>query len=176
MEPFIGQVYLLGFQFPPRGFALCQGQLLSIAQYTALFSLLGTTYGGNGTTNFGLPDLQGRVPVGQGQGRGLSNYTIGEVAGSESVTILTNNLPPHNHTVAVPTSSSNGSSQEPDGKILAATAAGSPYGAPNTADGNYGTGPIQSSIVGSGSPISVLSPFLVMNYSIALNGVFPSRN
>ncbi len=100
-DPFIGEVQLFGFNFPPRGYATCDGQLQAISTNTALFSLLGTTYGGNGQTTFALPDLRGRVPIHMGQGPGLSSYTIGEVGGSESTTLTINNLPAHTHTVTV---------------------------------------------------------------------------
>src|SRR5499426_4244130 len=96
-EPFLGQIQPFGFNFAPTGWATCDGQILSIAQHTALFSLLGTTYGGNGQTTFRLPDLRGRVPVHQGQGPGLSPYTLGEVTGTENVTLITTQIPAHNH-------------------------------------------------------------------------------
>src|SRR4051812_32253713 len=96
-EPFIGEIKLLGFNFAPRGYMTCQGQILSIAQNTALFSLLGTTYGGNGQTTFGLPDLQGRFPLSQGQGPGLPPYNMGQVAGTTNVTLTINQMPIHNH-------------------------------------------------------------------------------
>ncbi|MEO8762959.1 MAG: tail fiber protein, partial [Ginsengibacter sp.] len=95
MEPFIAMIMVFAGTFSPRGWALCNGQLLSIAQNTALFSLIGTTYGGNGVTTFGLPDLRGRVPIHWGQGPGLSNYVLGEVAGSENISLLVSNLPAH---------------------------------------------------------------------------------
>src|SRR3954468_23228168 len=98
-EPFLGEIRMFGGNFAPRGWAFCNGQILSIAQNTALFSLLGTTYGGNGQTTFGLPDLRGRVAVSAGQGPGLSNYSLGELAGSESVTLTSANMPAHNHSV-----------------------------------------------------------------------------
>src|SRR5215211_5023310 len=96
-EPFIGQIMLVPYNFAPRGWAFCQGQIMSIAQNTALFSLLGTTYGGNGQTTFALPDLQGRFPNGAGQGPGLSSYTLGQVAGAESVTLTQQQMPLHTH-------------------------------------------------------------------------------
>src|SRR5580765_2676031 len=96
-QPFLGQIAIFGFNFPPRGWALCNGQTLAIAQNTALFSLLGTTYGGNGQTTFALPNLQSRVPIHQGQGSGLSPYTIGQEGGTESVTLTTGEMPAHVH-------------------------------------------------------------------------------
>ena len=96
-EPFLGEIRMVGFNFAPQGWAFCQGQIMSIAQNTALFSLLGTMYGGNGQTTFGLPDLQGRSPVGIGQGPGLSPIVQGEMAGTENVTLLASNMPMHTH-------------------------------------------------------------------------------
>src|SRR3712207_3315813 len=98
-EPFIGEIRMVGFNFAPRGWATCDGQLLSIAQNTALFSLLGTTYGGNGQTTFALPDLRGRAALHQGQGPGLTNRVIGEASGTETVTLTTNQMPSHSHGV-----------------------------------------------------------------------------
>src|ERR1700716_2959979 len=95
---FLGEITLVPYSFAPRGYAFCQGQILSISQNTALFSLLGTTYGGDGVTTFGLPDLRGRLAISSGQGPGLSNYTLGEQDGVESVTLTTNQMPAHNHT------------------------------------------------------------------------------
>src|SRR5215213_5449370 len=96
-EPFVGEIRIVGFNFAPRGWAMCNGQILPIAQNTALFSLLGTTYGGNGQTTFALPDLRSRVPIHFGQGPGLSNYDLGQVSGTESDTLIVNNLPAHTH-------------------------------------------------------------------------------
>jgi microcystin-dependent protein len=100
-DPFLGEIYMGGYNFAPRGYAQCDGQLLSIAQNQALFSLLGTTYGGNGTTTFALPDLRGRSPMHQGQGNGLSNRNLGEKSGFETITLTTGQLPAHNHTVNI---------------------------------------------------------------------------
>jgi microcystin-dependent protein len=146
-EPFLAEIILFAGNFAPRGWAFCQGQILSIAQNTALFSLLGTTYGGNGTTTFALPDLRGRVPVGQGQGPGLSAYTLGEVSGSESRTLTVNQLASHTHVV----NASNGS-----------------------ATGTRPSGNVPSG--GGSQPFDTRQPYLVLNYIIALVGIFPSRN
>lgn len=181
-EPFIGEVKLLGFNFPPLGYMTCQGQVLSIAAYTALFSLIGTTYGGNGQTTFALPDLQGRMPLGQGQGGGLPNYTIGESAGSPSMTMKTDNMPQHIHTlvnmhVQVKASSANAGEQSPDG-TFPATTSGNLYA--DTATANIFTGGTQISgttdAAGNGMPFNILNPFLCLNFSIAVEGIFPSRN
>lgn len=172
-DPFIGEIRLFGFNFPPRGWATCDGQLLSIAQNTALFSLLGTQYGGNGTTNFALPDLRGRVPLHMGQGPGLSPYTIGQLAGEEKHQLLTSELPPHNHSLLA--SSGVGTVSAPNGAVLAA---GAPTDLPRyTADGLDVTLAANSvGLVGSGTAHNNLQPYLTINFCIALVGIFPSRN
>ncbi|MGH2667364.1 phage tail protein [Flavobacterium sp.] len=181
-EPFIGEIKIFGFDFPPRGYMACSGQLLSIAQNTALFSLLGTTYGGNGVQTFGLPNLQGRMPIGQGQGPGLPSYVMGQVSGSTNVTLTTSNMPAHAHpaaglTVNIPVSTGGPDIASPEGAFLADTGveifssiptASKFYGA-STVGGNTG-------LSGSSSPVSILNPYLVINYSIATQGIFPSRN
>ncbi len=173
MEPFIGEIRLFGFNFAPRGWAFCNGQLLSIAQNTALFSLIGTYYGGNGQTTFALPNLQGRVPIHQGQGPGLTPRTIGEMAGTEVVTLIQTEIPMHNHLIH--TASAAGNSRIPNGKVLAKEAAG------QTAV--YADGPMDSalnpqsvSIAGGSQPHNNMPPFLVINYCIALEGIYPSRS
>jgi microcystin-dependent protein len=167
--------------FAPRGYLLCQGQLLPIAQYTALFAILGTTYGGNGTSNFGLPDLRGRSPIGQGQGLGLSSIVLGEVAGVENVTILSSNMPIHNHTVNVSTST--GNQPSPQNNFLAMGGIShpvpdfpgiTPYA--SSAAGGATLAPGAVNTAGSNVPISIRNPFLSVNYIIAINGIFPSRN
>lgn len=174
-EPFIGEIKLVGFNFAPAGYELCAGQTLSISQNTALFSLLGTTYGGNGITTFNLPDLRGRVPVGQGQGPGLSDVVIGEVSGTENVPILISNLPSHTHTATAP------------GASASTTTAPSPAVAPGpatlgagvsksfgTADSNLAAPTL--GLTGNNIPISIMQPYLGLNYVIAIVGIFPSRN
>lgn len=184
-EPFIGEVKLLGFNFAPKGYATCQGQILSIAQNTALFSLLGTTYGGNGTTTFALPDLQGRAPIGQGQGPGLPYYAMGQLGGTTSVSLTSGNLPAHVHTltaarVQVKASTNNAGEQSPDGNVPATTASSSYADTPT--NGTFLGGPNGAVVSGStdptggSQPVSILNPYLAMNYSIALQGIFPSRN
>ena len=166
-------IIMFAGNFAPRNWAYCQGQILSISSNTALFSLLGTTYGGNGTTTFGLPDLRGRVPVGTGQGPGLANVSLGEVAGTTSVTLTINNLPAHNHLVNVPTSDGNGTSDEPNGNILA-VGSDTIYAAPSSATGSYGG--VTCGVTGGNQPLSIRTPYLGMNYVICLSGIFPSRN
>jgi microcystin-dependent protein len=182
-EPFIGEIKIFGFNFAPRGYQTCQGQILSIAQNTALFSLIGTTYGGNGQTTFALPNLQGRVPIGQGQGPGLPNYVIGEAAGTPNVTLLTSNIPSHIHTlsnvsVKIKASSGNADESVPEGNFPATTI--NPTYSGNGATPNVFTGGTTVSgttdITGGSLPLSIMNPYLVMNYSIATQGIFPSRN
>ena len=166
-EPFIGEIILFAGNFAPRGYAFSNGQLLSIAQNTALFSILGTTYGGNGQTTFALPDLRSRVPIHQGQGPGLSNYSLGQVAGTESVTLTASQLPPHTHTVNA--SSQSDITGNPSGNF---PAGGSSYdtAANTTMSGGMVTGG------GGGQPHSIVQPYLTLNYCIAIEGIYPSRN
>jgi microcystin-dependent protein len=168
MEPFLGTITLFGFNFVPRGWAACQGQLLSISQNSALFSLLGTQYGGDGRTTFGLPDLRGRVPLGQGQGPGLGNYTVGEIGGLEQVTLNQTQLPAHTHGVAAATTAT---SKSPVGNLPGVATGGSAYGP--TAGGSMSTGMVQP--VGSNQPHPNMQPYLVGNWCIAVEGIFPSR-
>lgn len=167
MEVFIGQIQPFAFGITPKGWAQCAGQLLSIAQNQALFSLLGTTYGGNGTTTFGLPDLRGRVSAGQGQGSGLSNYPIGMMTGTETVTLTSNQLPQHGHAIAGSTGAANLDS--PSGAVMASQA-WSPS-APNQA-----TNPLNVLGAGGNAPHPNTQPTLAVNWCISLQGIFPSRN
>jgi microcystin-dependent protein len=177
--PFLGSIVMFAGNFAPRGWALCNGQLLSIAQNTALFSILGTTYGGNGTTTFALPDLRGRAPVHPGQGPGLSPYSLGEQIGSETVTLLSNNMPAHNHVVNASTATSpNRGGTNPAGNLLAVTANAGSYSVDIYASGNPGTtmNPMMIGPAGGSQPFSILQPILCVNFIIALQGIFPSRN
>jgi microcystin-dependent protein len=172
MQPFLGEIRNFGFNFPPRNWAQCAGQLLSIQQNTALFSLLGTMYGGNGTTNFALPDLRGRMPIGWGQGPGLSNYVQGEVGGTENTTLLISNLPSHNHALNAKTGG--GNQGAPTGNLLAASDQRNSQYTSATADTTLAANAIGNT--GSGNSFSNMQPFLTMNYCIALTGIFPARN
>ncbi|PXY42908.1 phage tail protein [Flavobacterium hydrophilum] len=182
-EPFVGEIKILGFNFAPRGYMTCQGQILSIAQNTALFSLLGTMYGGNGQTTFALPDLQGRMPIGQGQGPGLPAHSMGEISGTPTVTLLTSNMPAHIHTatalsIKLKASTANADEGSPDGNFLA-TATTAMYSGNGATAGTY-TGGVEVSgttdPTGGSLPFSIMNPYLVINYSIAIQGIFPSRN
>lgn len=214
-EPYLGEIRMVGFAFAPRGWMFCQGQLLSIQQYTALFSLLGTTYGGNGQTTFGLPDLRGRVPTGQGQGPGLPMMDIGEVGGTPSTSLTISQLPPHNHqasfqgsatqvgapTIDVGISSSGALVNPTNGAtsyltaVSAATSGGDTVDiqglftstAPaNGAKGSLGgingggsvtpVGTVTVGVTGSGMPFSIAQPYIGINFIIAVQGIFPSRN
>jgi len=172
LDPFIGEIFMGGYNFPPRGYALCQGQLLSIAENTALFSLLGTTYGGNGQTTFALPDLRGRVPVGWGQGPGLSSNDLGEAFGTETVTLLTTQIPAHNHQLNAVSEPGDGSS--PQGTFLANSGA---LDKEYKATGTMVTMNANAVAPAGGSqPHDNRQPYLVMNFYIALFGIFPPRN
>jgi microcystin-dependent protein len=160
---------MFGFNFAPTGWALCNGQVLAISQYTALFSLLGTQYGGNGSSNFALPNLQGRVAVHQGNGAGLSPYVIGEYGGAETVGLSIANMPAHTHTTNSAALSNPGS---PPASVVVLT--------PANPQSNPGF-PVPAAtaavnVTGSGTPFGVVQPFLTMNFCIALSGIFPSRN
>jgi microcystin-dependent protein len=179
MNPFIGQILMVGFNFAPIGWALCNGQLLSIAQNTALFSLLGTTYGGDGVSTFALPNLQSRVPVHQGQGSGLSPYVIGSAGGTENVTLLATQMPSHNHLINV--NNTPGTLPDPTRNIQAEAATGDPRNptliSQFTAAAPTGTmAPTTVSMVGGGQPHANIQPYLTINFIIALQGIFPSRN
>jgi microcystin-dependent protein len=173
-EPFIGQVILVGFNFAPRGYAECNGALQSIAQNTALFALVGTIYGGDGQTTFALPDLRGRAPIHQGQGPGLTNRDIGESSGTELRTLLASQLPAHSH--ALSANSSAGDQNAPG--TGAALAASSARGTNNYSAAAPNTTLSSQSITatGGGQPLSIMQPYNTVNYVIAVEGIFPSRN
>lgn len=191
-EPFLGEIKMFGGNFAPRGYAFCWGQVMGIAQNSALFSLLGTTYGGNGQTTFALPDLRGRSPVGFGQGPGLGNVNLGEVAGTPTTSLTISNLPAHalqvtgTASVAVPVITTEGSSMSPSNTSVLATTVDSAAGAEVKV---YGAGPGTTTLapfnvavsgttaaVGSNIPFDNRSPYLGINFIIALEGIFPSRN
>jgi len=180
--PFIGEVKAFGFNFAPRNYMLASGQLLPIAQYTALFSILGTTYGGNGTTNFALPNLNGCVAMGNGTGPGLTPRVLGEVAGTETITLLSTEMPSHSHTpyarVQPGTANSHNAPQANDYLTRFNTSA-------NAIGKMYNTPPLENAttlatsmigFVGGGQAHNNIQPILVINYCIAVQGIFPSRN
>jgi microcystin-dependent protein len=173
LDPFIGEIAMVGFNFAPRGWAMCDGQLLPISSNTALFALLGTTYGGDGRTTFGLPDLRGRFPTHMGTGPGLSTRQWGSTGGAEQVTMTAGQMPTHSHVLSGQTS--NGTSDSPAGGMLARDPAGTPgYG-----DGAANVAAMHASSIGTaglGQPQANMPPFLTINFVIALEGIFPSRN
>lgn len=192
LEPMIGSVDFVGFNFAPRGWASCDGQLLPIASNSALFSLLGTTYGGDGRTTFALPDLRGRVPMHQGAGPGLSNHNIGQKGGVETHTLSSAEMPPHSHDATTTVDLSglkvrahdgNGTTPNPGSNVLAMTGRDNSYAAvaPNVdmAPGTVGGAASGATTIGSaggGQAFSIMPPYLVMNCIIALQGIYPSRN
>jgi microcystin-dependent protein len=171
--PYIGDIALFAFNFAPSGWALCQGQLLAIAQNTALFAILGTTYGGNGKTTFALPDLRGRVPlhVGDSQGPGLSSHDLGEVAGEETSTVFINQMPAHTH--APRCVDAVGDDFGPAGVVWAEDAGGNPqYGTTKSATVAF----TALKTAGGSQPHNNMAPYLTLNYCIALEGAFPPHN
>lgn len=194
--PYISQIVPFACNFAPRNFAFCSGQLLPISQNTALFSLVGTIYGGNGVTTFALPDLRGRVPIHFGQGPGLSNYVQGQLSGTEATTLQSGNLPAHTHTA---TFANNGSALNAAtiDSTLKTPAAGLVFGrivdtatptnvprvyapagtaTPVALGGLNVAGTVTVNPTGSSQPISIVQPYLAINFCIAISGVFPSRN
>lgn len=173
MDPFVAEIRIFPFNFAPKGWAFCNGQLLPLSQNTALFSLLGTTYGGNGKSNFALPDLQGRAPMHPGQGPGLSLHDLGETGGSETVSLLQSEIPSHAHVLRA--SSDVADNNAPGGRMVAKppgrganlyTTAASPVVPMNAS----GLAP-----AGGDAPHNNLQPYLTLNFCIALQGVYPPR-
>jgi microcystin-dependent protein len=171
-QPFIGELRVVGFDFAPLDWAVCDGSLLPIAQYTALFSLLGTQFGGDGQTTFGLPDLQGRMPMGQGQGPGLSAYTVGELSGQEDHTLTTNEIPQHNHSMQATSGLAN--SVNPNAGRFAKPDISSRLQTLYGGDGSA-TSPMVGPTGGS-LPHENRQPILTNLIIIALEGIFPPRN
>lgn len=167
-EPFLGQIQPFGFSFAPRGWAKCDGSLIAISSFSALFSLLGTTYGGDGRTTFGLPDLRGRVSLHQGTGPGLTPRIIGAKSGEESVFLTENEIPPHNHLLNGQSAKATGN--ELDKKVLASAEI---YIDPPV---NTELASDSISFTGGGLAHNNVPPYLVINWCIALTGLFPSRN
>lgn len=171
-DPFVAEIRIFAFNFAPKGWAWCNGQLLPLSQNTALFSLLGTTYGGNGKSNFALPDLQGRAPMHPGQGPGLSLHDLGESGGADVVTLIESEMPVHTHTVSAAPTIVAGDSNIPVGNAFAKSSQGNAY----TAAANLTPmSPSALSVTGADMPHNNLMPYLVCNFNIALQGVFPPR-
>ena len=168
-EPFIGQITIFGYNFPPRNWAFCDGQLLPIAQNTALFSLIGTTYGGDGRTNFALPDLRGRVPMHPGNGPGLTRRTLGEKGGAQTITLTLAQMPAHTHQAMG--SSTENDQETPEDNSWGVNELGDQYR--DSANTTMDTNMLKSA--GSGQPHTNMQPYLGLYFSIALNGIYPSR-
>lgn len=173
-DPYIGEIRWVGFNFAPPGWHLCDGQLLQISQFTAVFALLGTQFGGDGKTTFALPDLRGRVVIGQGPGPGLTPRSIGDAAGDEAITLTVNQMPTHSHPAMA--SSNTASSDAPGGRVLAnATADGPDPKIYSSGQGNVALGASTIGSVGGGEAQNNMPPFVTLNCIIALQGIFPSR-
>jgi microcystin-dependent protein len=176
VQPFLGQMLMFGGNFPPKGTAFCNGQLLQIAQNQALFSLLGTFYGGNGTATFALPNLQGSVPVHMGQGPGLSQYQLGETGGTQNVTVNANQMPAHSHVFNASTVSA--TSPSPTGRVPAKPTAANAaaYAVSQTAPPLAPQVMNQSAVAGGSQPHNNMMPTLFISFVIAMVGIFPARD
>jgi microcystin-dependent protein len=186
-EPFLGEIRMVGFNFAPSGWMLCNGQTLAINAYAALFSLLGTTFGGNGTSTFQLPDLQGRVPVNVGNGAGLSPVVWGEVFGQPQVTLNQSNLPAHAHTITPPATNSAGTSTTPGGQspaqeVTTVTLSPSQSFHANAETKGYGAAvagqnlaAYSSGLTGGNTSVNIQPPSLGIYFIIAYQGIFPSK-
>ena len=181
MEGYVGEVRMFGGSFAPRSWQTCQGQILPIAQYTALFTLIGTTYGGDGQTTFGLPDLRGRVAIHTGQGAGLSSYVLGQMDGTESVTLTATEVGNHTHSITgsagILVSSQDGHTPIPvnnfpaiNGDMIYSSASDNSQMAPATV--SLTANPSS----GGSQPISIMKPFLALNFIICLEGIYPTQN
>lgn len=171
-DPFVAEIRIFPFNFAPKGWAWCNGQLLPISQNTALFSLLGTTYGGDGKSNFALPDFQGNAPLGRGQGGGLSLYDLGQIGGSATVTLLTSEIPLHVH--AIQATVEDATTPNPSGAALASSTSGlayTPTPTPLVALSGFAL-----HATGGDSPHNNMQPYLVLSFCIALQGIYPPRN
>jgi len=176
-NPFVAEIRIFGFNFAPKGWALCDGQLLPISQNTALFSLLGTTYGGDGKSTFGLPNLQGNAPMHPGQGPGLSLRDLGESAGEQSVTLLDSEMPAHTHTANSANAVGSGTQLTPAGNIWAnASTRRATVNVYAASPGNTQMDPLTLAFAGGSQPHNNMPPFLCLNFCIALQGVFPPRS
>jgi microcystin-dependent protein len=174
-EPYVGEIRLFGCNFAPAGWAFCAGQLMSIAENETLFTLIGTTYGGDGVTTFGLPDLRGRVPVHTGQGPGLSNRILGEQSGTETVTLTSNQIPAHNHTAVATTGAATTGTPGPS-VIPGAVASQTMYVTDMLGAMPFNASGASVGTAGGSQPHENCMPTLTLNYCISLFGIFPPQN
>ncbi len=174
-EAFLGEIKMFAGNFAPRSWALCDGQLLSISQNSALFSILGTTYGGDGRTTFALPDMRGRVSIHPGTGPGLSRKTLGQRGGSETVTLTSGQMPAHSHTAITNADTTVASSDRPENKLPARNAAATPQYGENM-NGTLSSTAVSVGNTGGSQAHTNVQPYLVVNYIICLQGIYPSRN
>ena len=172
-DPFIAEIRIFPFNFAPKGWAFCDGQIMPLSQNTALFSLLGTTYGGDGKSNFALPNFQGSAPMQQGQGPGLSLRDLGEQSGEEFVTLLQTEMPSHTHTAQAATG---GGLNDPTGNSWGAGLKGHPPAYAPTSANNVNMNPLALGLTGGNLPHNNMMPYLILNFCIALQGVFPPRS
>jgi microcystin-dependent protein len=176
MEGTIGEIRGFAGNFAPRTWALCEGQLLSIAANTALFSIIGTIYGGDGRTTFALPDLRGRAPLQQGHGPGLSTVNLGQRGGAEHTQLTSQQLPSHSHTAAMHVVKEQGNKPSPQGKVLAADSSGNSIYSTSTPDETLSPSAITVGNTGGGLEVQLRNPYLGINMIICLQGIFPSRS
>lgn len=174
-DPFIAQLQLFGTPWCPKGWLPASGTLLSINQYQALYSLIGTTYGGDGRATFALPNLNGRTPIGFGQGNGLSNYAIGQSGGAQFTTLTVNQMPAHTHSGVMMGSTSSGTIDNPQGQVLASFPAGINAYSATTATVDMAQNTLMTTNTGGNQSFSNMQPYLVMTWCVATVGVFPSR-
>lgn len=175
-QPYLAEIKMFGGNFAPRGYALCNGQIIAISQNTALFSLLGTTYGGNGTSNFGLPNMQGRAPVHQGNGAGIDPVSLGEMAGETNVTLIAGNLPQHTHPISGAVITSSNPGETPASNTLFTNSAPNQLYAQALGTGALNLAPQTITMAGGSQPHNNAQPYLAVTFIIALSGVFPVRN
>jgi microcystin-dependent protein len=173
MDPFVAEIRIFPFNFAPKGWAFCDGQLLPLSQNTALFSLLGTTYGGNGQSNFALPDMQGNAPMHPGQGPGLSLHDLGEMGGSDSVTLLESEIPSHSHTTMAFAAVGNRST--PAGNSISRVTGSTPFVPENPLPALASMSDSAVAPTGGDQPHNNMQPYLTLNFCIALQGVYPPR-
>ncbi|KAA5536459.1 phage tail protein [Taibaiella lutea] len=179
MEGNIGEIRIFAGNFAPLGWAFCDGSLMSIAVYTAAYSIIGTTYGGDGQTTFALPNCLGRMVVGTGQGQGLSNIELGEMGGHETATMLSTQMPAHSHAaslnLSVPTVADAGTTGSPSGNVLAGLAGAYSSDPSDSPLGGQTVVPTVG-VAGGGQPFSIIQPIMALNYIVCLEGIYPSRN